>query len=224
MKKLLFTILIIPSLGAFAQDLNMDQIKKMSKDYKRHYGIKAGYNYAKVTGSTPDFHPKSNNGFFVSGFMAPASRGGFGFRSEIIYSKQGFSFDASGKMNNIMQEYIYLPQLTTFTIAKKLQLQAGGQMGYLVNAKQGSPDNSSSQNSSTQVMDYFNRIDYGAAAGIEVYPVKQVIIGARYNVSLGNIYKRQTTAPTGFPSPFPFNPNDFKGKNAVVQLFLGVKL
>src|SRR5215831_322152 len=212
MKKILFTILMMPCFAAIAQTIDNAQMQKIAKEYKPHYGIKTGYNFAKVTGSMSGFNPKSNNGFMVAGFIAPATKGGFGFRSEIVYSRQGFSFDASGKINDVTQDYIYMPQFTTFTIAKKLQLQAGMQIGYLLNSKQ-----SSSGSSATDVMNYFNRIDYGAAAGFEIYPVKQMIIGARYNISLGNIYKQTETSTTGVPSPLPFDPNEFKGKNAVVQ-------
>jgi Outer membrane protein beta-barrel domain len=219
MKKILFAVFTMTCFYSVAQNIDNAQMQKIAKEYKMHYGIKAGYNFAKITGSTPDFHPKSNNGFMVAGFMAPPAKGGFGFRSEIVYSRQGFSFDASGKISNVSQDYIYMPQLTTFTIAKKLQLQAGAQIGYLLNSKQ-----SSSGSASTDVMNYFNRIDYGATAGVEIYPIKQVIIGARYNVSFGNIYKHPETSSTGIPSPFPFDPNEFKGKNAVVQLFIGIKL
>jgi hypothetical protein len=72
-----------------------------------------------------------------------------------------------------------------------------------------------------------NRVDYGAAVGVEVYPFKGLIIGGRYNVSMGNIYKKYetmgSTTPTPMPVPYPLpvNPNDFKGRNAVVQFFIG---
>jgi hypothetical protein len=218
MKKILLVAFTLPCFAALAQGTS-DQMSKLAKDSKMHYGIKAGYNFAKVTSSTPDFNPRSNNGFMVAGFRAPPVRGGFGFRTEIIYSKQGFSFDATGKMTKVSQDYIYMPQLTTFTFAKKLQLQAGPQIGYLIGSKQSSPEKAA-----TDVMNYFNRIDYGFAAGMEIYPIKQLIIGARYNISLGNIYKQMETPSTGVPSPFPFDPSEFKGKNAVIQLFLGLKL
>jgi hypothetical protein len=37
------------------------------------------------------------------------------------------------------------------------------------------------------------------------------------------MYKRQQQAPTGIPYPLPFNPNEVKGKNAVINIFLGYK-
>jgi hypothetical protein len=123
-------------------------------------------------------------------------------------------------MQDVTQDYIYMPHLTTFTIAKKVQLQAGGQVGYLLNAKK----SSSAQTEEEKVTEYMNRFDYGFAGGIEIYPFKGLLIGGRYNVSLGNIYKTSagsTTAP--IPNPLPFNPEEVKGKNAVVQFFIGYR-
>lgn len=214
----LATIMMVHSYTAMAQRQNEKTDYK--KQHQPKFGIKAGYNFAKVIGSTTDFKPRSNNGYMASVFFSPSSKGGIGYRSEIIYSRQGFSFDESGKMQNIAQDYIYLPQLTTFTIAHLVQLQAGGQIGYLLNAKNTTSSTSGSQQS--QVTDYLNRIDYGFAGGLEVYPIAGLIIGGRYNVSLGNIYKQYSTGTPSY-SPFPFNPSDVKGKNAVVQFFIGYK-
>jgi hypothetical protein len=193
--------------------------QKDLKEMRPKLGIKAGYNFAKVTGSTTDFSPKSNNGFMIAGFFAPQSKG-MGYRTELIFSRQGFSFDESGKMQNVSQDYIYMPHLTTFTIARKVQLQAGGQIGYLLNAKKSSSDAGSSE----AVTEYMNRFDYGFAGGVEIYPFKGLLVGGRYNVSFGNLYKTSaysTSSP--MPYPLPFNPEEVKGKNAVVQFFIGYR-
>jgi hypothetical protein len=76
-----------------------------------------------------------------------------------------------------------------------------------------------------------NRIDYGAAVGIEVYPFKGLLVGGRYNISMGSLYKQYqnmatpSTTPVPMPVPFPLpvNPSDFKGKNAVIQFFVGYR-
>jgi len=200
-------------------NFNQTQLKKM----KPKIGLKVGYNYAKVVGTNTNFSPGSNNGFMISGFFSPSVKSGIGYRTEIVFSRQGFSFDESGKVQNVTQDYIYMPHLTTFTIAKRVQLQAGGQIGYLVNAKSSSTS-SSSTGSSDHTMDYLNRLDYGFAGGVEVYPFKGLLVGGRYNVSMGNIYKNYTSGNgTTTPSPFPFNPSDVEGKNAVVQFFVGYR-
>jgi hypothetical protein len=114
-----------------------------------------------------------------------------------------------------MNDYIYLPQLTTFTIAGKVQLQAGAQIGFLLNSKKqtGSKDSS--------ITDLMNRIDYGFAGGAEIYPFKGLLIGARYNLGLGKLFKQTYTAPS--PYPLPFNPATTDFKNGLVQLFIGYR-
>lgn len=195
-------------------------LKKSMDDSRPKFGLKAGYNIAKVKGSTPSFSPDNQNGFMVGAFFSPATKG-LGYRTELVFSRQGFAFNEDGQVQEVTQDYIYLPNFTTFTIAGKVQLQAGAQIGYLLNAEK-----KSSTGSESDVMEFMNRFDYGFAGGVEVYPFKGLLVGARYNVSLGSVYKQYESAgtnpmPIGYP--FPFTPNDIKGKNAVVQFFAGYR-
>lgn len=199
---------------------NVKRSKKRVDDYRSRLGLKAGYNIAKVNGSTTNYSPESRKGFMIGGFFSPASKG-LGYRTELVFSRQGFSFDENGKIQDVTQDYIYMPQLTTFTIARTLQLQAGAQFGYLLNAKK-----TSSGDPQTDVKEYMNRFDYGFAGGVEAYPFRGLLVGARYNVSMGSVYKQYesggtSSVPMGYP--FPFTPNDIKGKNAVVQFFVGLR-
>ena len=136
MKQLVFTslLLIAAAFAANAQTITPDTQNEMkeTKEMKPKFGIKTGYNIAKVTGSTPDYSPDIKNGFMVSAFYSSANESGFGYRSEIVFSRQGFGFDDAGKKTSVTNDYIYLPQFTTFGITKFAQLQAGGQIGYLI--------------------------------------------------------------------------------------------
>jgi hypothetical protein len=222
MKKMILAALIsFSGIGATAQTSPRGITENAIQKSRPKIGIKAGYNIAKLAGTAPAFQPRNLSGFMVSGFYATPSKG-LGYRTELIFSRQGFSFGHNGHRQAVVQDYVYMPQLTTFTIAKRVQLQAGGQIGYLLNAKK---DSGAEQSEEEKVLQYMNRIDYGAAAGIEIYPYKGLIVGARYNVSLGNMYKKYTDETTGDPAPvplpLPFRPSDFKGKNAVVQFFIG---
>ena len=97
-------------------------------------------------------------------------------------------------------------------------MQLGGQTSYLLNAKADSNKNGSSTNPYGKITDYYNRFDYGAAAGFEIHPVLGLIIGARYNISFGDLYKNMaTTNPGETPSFVP----SVDAKNNVVQIFAG---
>ena len=189
---------------------------------KSGIGLKAGYNWSYATANQTGVSLKSKSGYMIGAFLSPGGkRSGLGFRSEIIYSHQGYSFEEGGKNTDVLNDYLYLPQLTTFSIGKKFQLQLGGQMGILLNAKKSSASKDSS------MMDIMNRIDYGFAGGIELNPVAGLIIGGRYNLGLGKMYKRfqqQYSGQNGqVPYPLPFNPETTNLKNGVIQLFIGYK-
>lgn len=208
MKKLSVTLFLVLAFCCFVSA----QSKKQANEFRTRYGLKAGYNWSYITGSAEGFKKDNSNGFMVAGFFSPPSRG-IGYRSEIVFSRQGYSFDDGGKNTEVQSDYIYLPQLTTFTIANKVQLQAGAQIGFLLNAKKTTDSKDSS------IIDLMNRIDYGFAAGAEVYPIKGLIVGARYNLGLGKLYKQDYTSPN--PYPLPFNPETANFKNGLVQLFVG---
>lgn len=215
MKKVFYTLLACTMTAfSFAQDID---IPKVEDQYKQRFGLKAGYNWSYVTGSEEGFKPGNRSGFMVSAFYAPTSRTGKGFRSEIVFSRQGYSFDNGGKNTDVLNDYVYLPQLVTFGIGRFFQLQAGAQIGVLLNSKMSGAKDST-------ITGLMNRIDYGFAAGVELNPAAGFLIGGRYNLGLGKLYKRyETTTSNPGPYPLPFNPETTNMKNGVVQLFVGYR-
>lgn len=221
----LFTLLTTLTYAATAQT-TMNPEAEMQKqladinEAKPKFGIKAGYNVAKLTGTATNFSPDTRNGFMVSAFYSPGVKSGLGYRTELVFSRQGFGFDENGKKTNVTSDYIYMPHFTTFGIGKLVQLHLGGQLGYLLKSSKETTTGAKSED----VTSFANRLDYGAAGGIEVYPVKHLIVGGRYNVSFGNAYKRMTaTNTTPLPNPLPFNPDEVKGKNAVMNFYIGFR-
>lgn len=227
-KYILATLLAAGSVAAWSQtaptslDEAVEKSRKEAKEWKPKFGLKAGYNVAKVNGSAANFSPDARNGFTVAAFYSPVARWGIGYRTELVFSRQGFAFTESGKSTDVTNDYVYMPHFTTFGIGKLLQFQVGGQLGYLLKSSK----ESGADNGSQDITSFANRLDYGAAAGVEIYPAKHLIIGGRYNISFGPAYKRMTESSTGgtpVPFPLPFNPNEVKGKNAVINFFLGFR-
>jgi hypothetical protein len=193
-----------------------DDPPKVKKEFSSKGGLKAGYNINKLAGESPNVNFDSKSGFMVGGFFSPSSKSGLGYRTELVFSRQGFSYDDAGTRQDVQTDYIYSPQLTTFTIGNFFQLQAGAQIGYLLKSTLKSEDASSEEEKITEFM---NRFDTGAAFGFELYPLRRLIIGSRYNLSFGKLYEQSMTAP----SPFPFDPTKVKGRNAVLQFFAGIR-
>jgi hypothetical protein len=174
----------------------------------------------KVTGAS-SVNTANINGFHIGAFYSPGSSKGFGYRTEIIYSKQGYDFAKANTTGSVNLDYILLPQLTTFNITKFVQLQLGAQIAFLINAKADSAVNNGASNAYNKVMDYYNKLDYGFAGGVEVHPIKELLIGARLNVSLANANKEQP-AGNGLPAYIP-NASGANLKNNVLQIFAGWK-
>jgi hypothetical protein len=217
MKKISMTtvVLVLFASAMFAQDTSWQ--KKMKSSYAAKFGLKAGYNISYVNGTSSGFDPGNNNGFMIAGFYGSAGKSVIGYRSEIVFSRQGYTYADAGTNTDMMNDYIYLPQLTTVNITKYLQLQAGMQIGYLLNSKK----TSDGKGADSSLLGFMNRVDYGFSAGIEIYPFKGLIIGGRYNLGLGKMYKTDQVPST--PLPLPFDPATTDLKNASIQIFVGYR-
>jgi hypothetical protein len=198
MKKLIILILVLFPLTLRAQ-----------------VGLKGGINFANIT-KVSSINNTSNTGYAFGLFMAPKPRGLFGFQSEIDFSRQGYSFDTNTNTGNVNLDYLLLPQLSTINITRFIQIQIGAQVAYLLNAK-ASESNTGSGNYD-KLVNYYNRFDYGLAGGLEIHPFKGLLVGGRYNLSLGNMYKNlQTSSPGTVPSFIP----SINVKNNVLNLYVG---
>lgn len=184
---------------------------------KLGFGIKGGLNFANVT-NAESINGSSRTGFMAGVFLAPPSSGVMGFRSEVMYSRQGFDFGTNTNTGSVSLDYILLPQLTTINIGKVASLMLGFQMAFLISAKEKTDDTSA--NPAGDIMDYYNRFDYGAAGGIEIFPFKGMLLGARMNISFGDLMKNPESYTGG--SPLPAAP-DVDLKNNVVQIYLGYR-
>lgn len=207
----IFLFLSILSLPVFAQDTP-----------KKGFGLKAGLNFINVKNvkSISDANSTSKTGFMAGLYWAPPAGKLIGYRSELIFSRQGYDFKNTSATGSMMMDYIMLPQLMTFNITKFVQLQAGGQISFLIRAKADSISNSSAPATPANAMDYFNKLNYGVAAGLELKPVAGLIIGGRYNAFFGSLNEQVSSGTQpGLPS---FIPADGKKlKNGLLQLYIG---
>lgn len=195
MKRIIIVLLLITPVSLLAQ-----------------VGIKAGLNFANVT-KTSSINNSSRSGFHASVFLAPPSKGIISSRTELIFSRQGYNYKTSTNTGVVNLDYILLPQLMGINITKYVQVQVGAQMAFLINAKADS--STSNSGGGGGIMDLYNRFDYGFAGGVEIHPIKNLLIGARLNISLGSLYKEPKSGqqPSFIPS--------VDVKNNVLQLFAG---
>jgi hypothetical protein len=178
-------------------------------------GLKGGINFANIT-KVSSINSSSNTGYAFGLFLAPKPKGLFGYHSEIDFSRQGYNFDSNTNSGNVNLDYLLLPQLSTINITRFVQIQLGAQVAFLINAK--ATESNTGSGNYDKLINYYNRVDYGLAGGLEIHPFKGLLVGGRYNLSLGNMYKNlQTSAPGTVPSFIP----SVNVKNNVLNLYLG---
>ncbi len=176
-------------------------------------GLKAGLNFANVTNAS-SINNSNRSGFMLGAFLAPAHKKLISSRTELIWSRQGYNYKTGTKSGKVDLDYILLPQLMGINFTKFLQVQLGAQMAFLVNANADSTSSGGASGSWGSIMNFFNRFDYGFAAGAEIHPHGGLLIGARYNISLGKLYESvQSGQLPSFAS--------IDAKNNVVQIFAG---
>ena len=196
MKKLILALIMIAPCYIFAQ-----------------VGLKAGLNFANVSKAS-SINSSSRSGFHAGLFIAPASKKIISSRTEILFSRQGYDYKSSINTGSVDLDYIQMGQLMSINITKYFSLMFGAQTAYLISAQVDSAKSNTGNASADKIMDLYNRIDYGYALGAEVHPVKGLIIGVRYNVSLAKVYKDLQS----FQKP-SFTSED--AKNNVVQISIG---
>jgi hypothetical protein len=218
MKLILLIAFALPLTSLGQSNPEQPEHSKPKKQAKG-IGIKAGLNFANVR-NTGSVNTSNQTGFMGGVFFAPPTGGVIGYRSELIYSRQGYNFATQSNTGNVNLDYLIMPHLMAINITKFLQLQFGGQIAILLNAKQDSVKTSTPNPYGGNVMDMYNKFDYGFGGGVEIHPVKGLIIGARLNVSMANMYKDPASFMTGGgmgQSPIP----KIEAKNNVLQLSAG---
>ena len=187
-------------------------------------GIHAGFNFADVTNASA-VNASSLAGYHFAVFLAPHSRI-LGSRTELIYSRSGYNYASDTANGSVNLDYIMLAQYMAIHITKYFEIDLGGQTGYLLNAKVDSSKMMSTGNSQlNSIMSYYNRFDYGFGAGVEVHPFMGILIGARYNISLSNLYKSAFNFNSTSQQPPSFIPSSssINLKNNIIQLFVGYR-
>lgn len=195
MKKILFALLMLYPIICLSQ---------------LGIGIKAGLNFADVKDAT-DINTNTRTGYMIGGYISPGKKKFLGFRSEIILSRQGYNYKTATNTGNVDLDYLLLPQLITVNFTKLIQIHAGGQAAFLLNAAVDSTGSGSGS-----LFDYFHRFDYGVVAGAEIKPFFGFFIGGRINVSLNNVNKEAPQSGS-WPNFIP----RVDARNNVVQFYAG---
>lgn len=167
MKKLFFlTLALCTVLVTNAQKSKREEGIKL--------GIKGGLNVANLMGDVEDVAIRTS---IHAGLVAEIIvNDKFSIQPELLYSGQGASKTSEGG-GRIKLDYITLPVLAKFPIAKNLSLETGPQVGFLVSGKY-------KTNDSNDKIEDVKTIDFGLNAGLNYELNNGVFFQARYNLGL----------------------------------------
>ena len=144
-------------------------------------GIKGGlnlYNLHNDNGVKYDTKAGFNAGLLGHIHLAPQ----LALQPEIVYSAQGAKYTNAGIESKTQLGYINVPVLLQYMFDNGFRLEAGPQVGFLINAK------SETGNVKTDIKDQLKKVDFGLGAGVSyVHSPSGFGVDARYNLGLSKI-------------------------------------
>ena len=197
MKKLIiFTVIALFGFtNVNAQDIN--------------FGAKAGVNFASITGDDVD-DLESRTSLHIGIVTEFVISDTFSFQPELLYSTQGATDSGDGWEETLKLDYINLPLMAKYYVSEGFSLEAGPQIGFLLNAEWDWEEDGDS--GSEDIKDEVKGIDFGVNLGVGYKMESGLNFGARYNLGLSDI----NDIDEG-----DFDEGDFSIKNSVIQVSIG---
>lgn len=157
---------------------------------KVNLGIKGGLNVYNVNNDN-DVEYDSKTGFHAGliGHIHVAPQ--FAIQPEVVYSSQGAKFTASNTESKLKLGYINVPVMFQYMFDNGFRLQAGPQVGFLINAE------TETNGASTDIKNNLKTVDFGLGAGVGyVHTPSGFGVDARYNLGLSNINESDAVKST----------------------------
>ncbi len=178
MKRLLFSVCIL-SAGLISQSVHAQQA-----------GIKGGVSFTGVSALSGSQRTTGHGGFFVNSKIT----NNWAFQPELLYSAQGQHFTNELAQRRVLAlDYIQVPLMIQYHPVPKFYLEAGPQVGVLVNS---STHDAGSGNDKNNVNDSYRKADVGINAGVGVNITNRFGIYGRYTQGLMDITKSNDTYRT----------------------------
>lgn len=157
--KIILALILVPILSTYSQSLKL--------------GVKAGLNYANVTGSEIKTNAITN---YHAGLVAEINlTKSLAFQPELLYSTQGATYKTATEDFKNELGYITIPIMLKINLSDSLMLELGPQAGFLLSEKEKFNANKS------------NTFDFSANAGLGLKITKNLFAQARYGLGLTEI-------------------------------------
>ena len=144
------------------------------------YGAKVGANLTNLVGKGAkglhDMKAGYQFGLFAEFRVAPS----IAIAPEVVFSDQGFSNKpANGDRFYDYMNYINVPVMAKFYVAKDFSIDFGPQVGFMVY----------NNFCGVNIKDICNKVDFGLGLGASYNLSEKAFIQARYNYGLTHVYK-----------------------------------
>jgi Outer membrane protein beta-barrel domain len=153
-------------------------------------GVKAGLNVFNIHNDN-SIEYNARTGFHVGllGHIHLSSQ--FAVQPELVFSSQGAKYNIGGNDTKLKLGYINLPVMFQYMFDNGFRIQAGPQLGFLVNSKSEVNDKETNINSS------YKAVDFGLGAGVGyIHSPSGFGVDARYNFGLSDINKNSSVKST----------------------------
>lgn len=145
------------------------------------FGLKGGLNVYNVK-NDPGAEYDSKIGFNAGALAHIHLASQLALQPEVVYSAQGAKYNLGNTEAKLKLGYINVPVMLQYMFDNGFRIQAGPQVGFLINAKTEIGDVES------DVKDQLKTIDFGVGAGIGyIDPKSGFGVDARYNLGLSDI-------------------------------------
>lgn len=159
------------------------------------FGLKVGINASNMNGDVD--HNSIRNGLHIGFVSEIIIDDKFSLQPELLYSAQGFKSELLDSKERF--DYVLLPVLIKYYPISKFSIEAGPQVGFLVNAT------SRNNSGNTDIKDQ-NIVDFGVNLGAGYELNSGIFFQGRYNLGITNVNSA----------------NNIKYTNSVFQLSVGI--
>lgn len=154
------------------------------------FGVKGGLNLASLKGEGVD-NLNIRSSVHITGLVEIELSDRFSVQPEIVFSSQGaeesdIDYKATWYLN-----YINIPLITKYYINDQLSIEAGPQIGFLMNAKLDWSDDDES--GLDELEEFISSIDFGIDFGLGYKLESGLIFGGRYNMGMINVLESDMT-------------------------------
>ena len=193
MKKLMMIVaLVAATVSANAQNINRE-VGAFTLQPK--VGLALGSFSGDYTKAAGESDPKMRTGFIAGVEGEYYIADWFGAALGLNYAQQGWKFeDTKTKL-----DYLNVPIVANFYVARGLALKTGAQFGFLLNSKVDGVDRK----------DDCKKMNFSIPIGIS-YEISNIVLDIRYNIALTKVNKYD-------------GPNNEKSRSDMVQFTLGYK-